>query len=293
MSKKIFYLFYIDKEKMGNSRKLEPTEILENIRTKLKLDKNIKFINNNDIVKEEEEKKLSINDISIKHNENSHIVYLKSITYHIFKNYKYIKDYSGSKEDLLTDIRKNIELDDECYFLLDNGFEVDLGDEKDTKLSEILINNKIYLKEKNYKSNTTKQTIFVDSTDHQLEIECNLEYKISELRKNLKNKMNNEEFIFLNDNFEEGNEIEKNKESTSYIYSLIDKNNAIYIKKDISKEDIIKENNIPEELELIDFDVDIYINSKLLKSTKIESSKQNLTNLRNKLELSKTTFFFY
>jgi hypothetical protein len=43
--------------------------------------------------------------------------------------------------------------------------------------------------------------------------------------------MNNEEFIFLNDNFEDGNEIEKDKENTSYIYSLIDINNAIYIKK--------------------------------------------------------------
>jgi len=103
--------------------------------------------------------------------------------------------------------------------------------------------------------------------------------------------MNNEEFIFLNDNFEEGNEIEKDKENTSYIYSLIDINNAIYIKKDISKEDIIKKNNIPEEIELTDLDVDIYINSKFLKSIKIESLKQNLTNLRNKLELSKKTFF--
>ena len=32
-----------------------------------------------------------------------------------------------------------------------------------------------------------------------------------------------------------------------------------FIFKDISKENIIKENNIPEELEIIDFDVDIYI----------------------------------
>ena len=72
--------------------------------------------------------------------------------------------------------------------------------------------------------------------------------------------MNNEEFIFFNDNFEEeGNEIEKNKENINYFYSLIVKNNTIYIKKDTSKEDKIKENNIPDETGLIDFNVEISI----------------------------------
>jgi len=130
MSKKIFYSFYLDKEKMGVSRRFEPSELLENIRIKLKFEKNIKFINNNICVKEEDEKKLNINNISEKTKENIYIVYLKSNSYHIFKNYKYYNDYSGSKDDLLFEIRKTNEIKDECYFLFNND-QINLEDEKE------------------------------------------------------------------------------------------------------------------------------------------------------------------
>ena len=55
MSKKIFFKFYLDKENI-RVNKFETSEIFENIRKKFNFGKNIKFINNNNCVKDEDVK---------------------------------------------------------------------------------------------------------------------------------------------------------------------------------------------------------------------------------------------
>ena len=126
MSKTNFYLFNIDTEK-NDLKKFEPSET--------------KFKNKNkQCVEYEEEKKLSIKDISIKYNDQYEIVYLKSDKYYVYKDYKFYRNYEKLENESLSNVREKIQIDTDYQFLLEK-YCVEIKYEKDTELSKILFND--------------------------------------------------------------------------------------------------------------------------------------------------------
>ena len=176
---------------------------------------------------------------------------------------------SLDKKEILSELRneKNDLIDNDTFFILSDGAEIDLNDEKEVKINDILKNNNLYLKSK------TKPFVAPSIIEIKLDIEfylvdqlkfckklLNME-NLSQVRKIISSKIE-VEFVFLFETVI----IDKNEEESIKLYEILDEQ-KVYL--------LSTENN--DKIQ-----IDIYINDELNFSKKLNINKE-LSKIRKQL----------
>jgi len=264
------------------AKKISPEENLTSLRKLLKdkiTESHIFSSKDGAEVDFEDENETKINDIiegkniymKIKKdpNETPVEIYINNIL-------KYKKDISKKTE--LSVIRKSLPeiMNDETYFLNEEGAEIDINDEKETILEDILDENKLNIKDKSMtpapkpigmENETDETSSSEDNINEEKklfefyldeELICNKKVlnteKLVDIRKKLSSKIS-EEFDFIS---KENNKIPESDENNLKLYKIIKDKNKIYLKSD-------KKSNNKDSLNLIE----IFLNDKLFLNKKL------------------------